>query len=48
MTPALGHSYGPEICKQPPTCTEPGVQVRTCTRCGHSQRETVEALGHAC
>ena len=47
VTPALGHSYGPEICKQPPTCTEPGVQVRTCTRCGHSQRETVEALGHA-
>ena len=32
---------------QPPTCTEKGEQAYTCTVCGASITEEVEALGHS-
>ncbi len=42
---AKGHRYSKEVTKQP-TCTEKGVAKYTCTSCGHSYTETLQALGH--
>lgn len=44
-TPALGHNY--EITETPPNCTDQGINLYTCTRCGDSYTELFgEALGH--
>lgn len=39
-----GHVY--DITETPPTCTEAGVKVYLCNRCGDTYREDVPALGH--
>ena len=39
------HDYVGEVTTQP-TCTEPGVKTYTCSTCGDSYEEPVDALGH--
>ncbi len=41
---AFGHSF--EVERREPTCTMEGMVVYTCTVCGHSEKETLEAAGH--
>ena len=43
---ALGHDWGEWTVTTEPTCTEPGVETRTCSRCGETETRPVEALGH--
>jgi DNA-directed RNA polymerase subunit RPC12/RpoP len=43
---ALGHAWDEGVVTTEPTCTETGVQTFTCTRCGETRTETIEALGH--
>ena len=45
--PALGHSYGNWTVTTEPTCTEKGMETRTCTRCNASETRDVAALGHS-
>jgi len=43
--PALGHQWVETV--TPPTCTESGRRVRTCSRCGESHTEVYgEPIGH--
>ena len=42
--PATGHSY--DASTEAPTCTETGLTTYTCSACGDSYTETIEALGH--
>ena len=44
--PALGHSYGAWKQTKAPTCTEKGMETRTCTRCNASETRDINALGH--
>ena len=44
---ARGHSYGDGNVTTKPTCTEDGVKTFTCSACGDTKTEVVEALGHA-
>lgn len=44
--PALGHEFTDWRTAQEPTCTQSGVQVASCTRCGENTRQAVDALGH--
>ena len=44
--PALGHNWENRVDKEP-TCTEAGLQVKYCTRCGmEEEAEVLPALGH--
>lgn len=46
-TPALGHDYEEsEEYLLTPTCTQQGLSLFTCTRCGNTRTETVDSLGH--
>ena len=43
---ALGHAWDEGKVTTEPTCTTEGVKTFTCTRCGETRTETIEALGH--
>lgn len=43
---ADGHSYDEGIITQQPTCTQTGVKTYTCSVCGKTKTETIEAAGH--
>lgn len=43
--PALGHTYGEWTVKTAPTCTEKGVEERSCS-CGATETREVAAKGH--
>ncbi|MBQ3375935.1 MAG: cell wall-binding repeat-containing protein [Erysipelotrichaceae bacterium] len=43
---ALGHNWGQWTVKTQPTCTEEGTEERECSRCGATETQPVEALGH--
>ena len=45
VIPATGHSFGEWVLTTEPTCTETGVETRTCA-CGETETREVEALGH--
>ena len=45
VIPMTEHSYTSEVTKQP-TCTEEGVRTYTCSACGDSYTEDIEANGH--
>ena len=40
------HTFGDWVVTQPATCTQPGVQTRTCTVCGKVETGAVPAAGH--
>ncbi len=40
------HVYGEWTITTPATCTTDGVREHTCTGCGHTESETITALGH--
>ena len=44
--PALGHQWGNTVVTTKPTCTEKGVGISTCTRCGEKITEAIPAAGH--
>ncbi len=44
-TPALGHT-GSFVVRKPATCTEKGLKVQTCTRCGFDTEQAIPATGH--
>ena len=46
VTPALGHSWNSGEVTKAATCTEEGVMTYTCTRCGETKTEKIDALGH--
>ncbi|MEA4934754.1 MAG: hypothetical protein VB071_14395 [Lawsonibacter sp.] len=39
------HSYTSAVTREP-TCTDAGVRTYTCTKCGHTYTELIDALGH--
>lgn len=41
------HAYGAYVQTTAPTCTDAGVETRTCSKCGATQTRPVAALGHA-
>ena len=43
---ANGHSWDAGVVTTEPTCTTEGVKTYTCSCCGATKTETVEALGH--
>ncbi|MBE6946009.1 MAG: hypothetical protein E7459_07985, partial [Ruminococcaceae bacterium] len=43
---ALGHSFGEWKVTKPATCTEKGVETRTCTACGETETREIDATGH--
>ena len=43
---ALGHSYDDGVITTEPTCTEDGVMTYTCSVCGDTYTESIEATGH--
>lgn len=45
-TACLNHTFGEWTQTKAPTCTEKGSESRSCTICGHSQTQWVEAMGH--
>ena len=46
MIEALGHNFGEWTVTTAPTCTEAGVETRTCSRCETKETRAVAALGH--
>ncbi|MBR2580151.1 MAG: Ig domain-containing protein, partial [Cutibacterium sp.] len=46
VVPALGHDWDEGVVTTPPTCTETGVKTFTCSRCGETRTESIDALGH--
>ncbi|MCD8158140.1 MAG: hypothetical protein LUD77_04380, partial [Clostridiales bacterium] len=44
--PATGHSYDEGSVTTEPTCTAEGVMTYTCTACGDTYTESIEAKGH--
>ncbi|MBR5746152.1 MAG: leucine-rich repeat protein, partial [Clostridia bacterium] len=40
------HVFGEWITETAPTCTEPGTRTHSCTVCGYTETEPVEAPGH--
>ena len=44
---ATGHSFGDWIITQAPTCTENGVETRTCSACGEEENAVVYPTGHS-
>ncbi len=48
VIPALGHDWGDWTETTPATCTEAGVETRTCSRdASHTETRAIEATGHA-
>ncbi len=45
--PAAGHAWSAWAAAEPATCTEDGLEVRTCAACGRTQNRTVPASGHS-
>ena len=45
-TTACVHTYGEWEVATPATCTAAGEQTRTCTACGATEQESIEATGH--
>ena len=45
--PATGHSWGAWDVSKPATCTEDGLEIRTCAACGETQNRTAPASGHS-
>ena len=45
--PATGHSWGAWDVSKPATCTEDGLETRTCAACGETENRTAPASGHA-
>ena len=45
-TPALGHAWDEGVETKSPTCTEVGELLKTCSRCGATTTETIDASGH--
>ena len=43
---ALGHAYGNPVV-QPASCTEPGSETKTCSRCGESTTNEIPPNGHS-
>ena len=43
---ALGHSYNDGVITTKPTCTKEGVKTFTCSVCGDTYTEAVDATGH--
>lgn len=46
VVPALGHNWGVWQTSAEPTCTQAGSRYRTCGRCGETETEPINALGH--
>ena len=40
------HSYGAWVTTKAPTCTEGGIETRTCAKCGVSENRAIPATGH--
>ena len=40
------HSYGAWVTTKAPTCTESGIETRTCAKCGVSENRGIPATGH--
>ena len=40
------HSYGAWVTTKAPTCTESGIETRTCAKCGVSENRAIPAAGH--
>ena len=40
------HSYGAWATTKAPTCTESGIETRTCAKCGVSENRAIPATGH--
>ena len=40
------HSYGAWVTTKAPTCTESGIETRTCAKCGVSENRAMPATGH--
>lgn len=40
------HSYGAWVTTKAPTCTESGIETRTCAKCGVSENRAIPATGH--
>ena len=47
VIPAKGHSFGNWVVTTEATCTEEGVETRTCTACGKTETRPVSAKGHS-
>lgn len=45
-TDALGHDMGQWVIIKEPTCTGDGTEERMCSRCDHSESQTIMATGH--
>ncbi len=45
-TDALGHAWGEWTTVDAPTCTDDGVQQHTCRRCGITESDPLETVGH--
>ena len=43
---SLGHAWDEGVITKQPTCTEDGVKLFTCTRCGDTYTEKINKLGH--
>ncbi len=46
ILPALGHLWDEGVVTIQPTLTEPGEKLYTCSRCGETKKETVNATGN--
>lgn len=46
FTTTGSHSFGPWVTTKPATCTESGVQTRSCS-CGKTETQTIPATGHS-
>ena len=47
IIPALGHNWSEGVIEKKETCTEKGMQIVTCLRCGKEKEEEIPAVGHA-
>ena len=46
IIPALGHNWSEGVIEKKETCTEKGMQIVTCLRCGKEKEEEIPATGH--
>ena len=46
-TPPCNHSWGPWTVQKAATCTQKGVQVRSCTNCGETQSQEIDRIPHS-
>ena len=46
IDPAKGHTYGNGTVTREATCMAFGLKTYTCSRCGHTKKEILPALGH--